>query len=140
MMTYKGYAGQIDYDSKAGVFGGSVVNANVLISFEGRDAAELRDSFKNVVDLYLAECKAAGRAPERPYNGTIIVRIGADLHRRVALKAAATRLSLNKYVTSLIERATKETGSGLGTEGPPAPKAKRDNKPRLRKALKNVSS
>jgi predicted HicB family RNase H-like nuclease len=140
MMTYKGYAGQIDYDSKAGVFGGSVVNANVLISFEGRDAAELRDSFKNVVDLYLAECKAAGRAPERPYNGTIIVRVGPDLHRRVALKAAATRLSMNKYVASLIERATKETGAGLEAGGPLATRAKRASKSRFRKALKKVSS
>ena len=140
MMTYKGYAGQIDYDSKAGVFGGSVVNANVLISFEGRDAAELRDSFKNVVDLYLAECKAVGKAPERPYNGTIIVRVGPDLHRRVALKAAATRLSVNRYVTSLIERATTDSGSGLGVEGPLAARAKRVSKSRFRKALKRVSS
>ena len=139
-MTYKGYAGQIDYDSKAGAFGGSVVNANVLISFEGRDAAELRDSFKNVVDLYLAECKAVGKAPERPYNGTIIVRVGPDLHRRVALKAAATRLSLNKYVMSLIERATADMGSGLEAGGPPATRAKRASKSRQRKALKKVSS
>jgi predicted HicB family RNase H-like nuclease len=107
MITYRGYAGQIDYDARAGVFGGSVVNANVLISFEGRTAAELRRSFKNVVDLYLAECKAAGKPAERPYNGTIVVRLGPELHRRVALKAAAARKSMNKYVTSLLMRATE---------------------------------
>ncbi len=108
MMTYKGYMGQIDYDSRARVFGGSVVNANVLISFEGRSAAELQRSFRNVVDLYLSECKASGRTPEKPYNGTIVVRLGPELHRRVALKAAAARKSMNKYVTSLLLRATEE--------------------------------
>jgi hypothetical protein len=90
--------------------------------------------------VYLAECKAAGRAPERPYNGTIMVRVGHDLRRRVALKAAATRLSLNRYVTSLIERATREKGSGLEPEGPLATRAERTGKSRFRKALKKVSS
>jgi len=108
-MTYRGYSGQIDYDNKAGLFGGSVVNANVLISFEGRNVAELRRSFRNVVDLYLAECKTARKAPEKPYNGTIIVRVGPELHRRVALKAAATRLSMNKYVGSILQEATADT-------------------------------
>ena len=111
MMTYKGYMGQIDYDSNAGVFGGTVVNANVLISFEGRSSTELLRSFKNVVDLYLSQCKAAGKAPEKPYNGTIVVRLGPELHRQVALKAAAARKSMNKYVASLLQRATQEKAS-----------------------------
>ena len=106
MITYKGYAGQVDYDSNAGVFGGTVVNANVLLSFEGGTAAELRRSLKDVVDLYLQDCKAEGRAPEKPYNGTIVIRVGPELHRRVALKAAAARKSMNKFVASLLEQAT----------------------------------
>ena len=111
MITYKGYAGLIDYDSSAGVFGGRVMNANVLISFEGRTAAELRRSFENVVDLYLAECRAAGKPPEKPYNGTIVVRVGPELHRRVALKAATARKSMNKYITSLLRQATRDKAS-----------------------------
>jgi predicted HicB family RNase H-like nuclease len=103
--------GQIDYDSNAGVFGGTVVNANVLISFEGRSSAELLRSFKNVVDPYLSQCKATGKAAEKPYNGTIVVRFGPELHRRVALKAAAARKSMNKYVASLLQRATQEEAS-----------------------------
>ncbi len=111
MMTYKGYAGQIDYDSNADTFGGSVINANALISFEGRTATELRRSFRNVVDLYLAECKSSGKAPEKPYNGTFVVRLGPELHRRIALKAAAARKSMNKYVISVLQNATGGTSS-----------------------------
>ena len=108
MITYMGYAGQVDFVADAEVFGGTVVNANVLMSFEGKTVAELRRSFRNVVDTYLADCKAAGRQPEKPYNGTIIVRVDPEIHRRVAMKAAASRKSMNKYVESLLEKATED--------------------------------
>jgi len=108
LITYKGYAGQVDFDSNAGMFGGTVVNANVLMSFEGKNVAELRKSFRDVVDTYLADCKEAGRQPEKPYNGTLIIRVDPEIHRRVVLKAAASRKSMNKYVESLLQEATKD--------------------------------
>jgi predicted HicB family RNase H-like nuclease len=107
-MTYKGYATQIDFDDNADVFCGTVVNANVLISFRGRTVSELKKSLYSVVDTYLADCRAAGRSPERPYNGTIVVRVDPAIHRRVALKAASSRKSMNKYVQSVLEKATED--------------------------------
>jgi predicted HicB family RNase H-like nuclease len=98
-----------NFDSHAEVFGGTVVNANVLMSFEGKNVAELRKSFRDVVDTYLADCKAAGRQPEKPYNGAIIIRVDPEIHRRVAMKAAASRKSMNKYVQSLLEKATEDS-------------------------------
>jgi predicted HicB family RNase H-like nuclease len=120
LITYKGYAGQVDLDSNAGVIGGTVINANVLMSFEGRNVAELRKSFRDVIDTYLADCKVAGRQPEKPYNGTLIIRVDPDIHRRIALKAAASRKSMNKYVESLLREATKDlAGQGAGSvQGP----------------------
>jgi predicted HicB family RNase H-like nuclease len=44
------------------------------MSFEGKNVAELRKSFRDVFDAYLANCKRACRLPEKPYNGTIILR------------------------------------------------------------------
>jgi len=106
-MTYRGFAGKIEFDDNAEVFCGTVVNTKVLMSFRGSNVAELKKSFRNVVDTYLAECEASGRPPEKPYNGTIIVRVDPEIHRRVALKAAASRKSMNKYVQSLLEKATE---------------------------------
>jgi predicted HicB family RNase H-like nuclease len=77
------------------------------MSFEGKTVAKLRKSFRDVVDTYLADCKAAGKLPEKPYNGTIIVRVDPEIHRRVAMKAAASRKSMNKYIQSLLEKATE---------------------------------
>ena len=108
MISYKGYTGQVDFDADAEVFGGTVVNANVLMSFEGKTVTELRKSFRDVVDTYLADCKATGKQPKKPYNGTIVVRVGPEIHRRVAMKAAASRKSMNKYVQSLLEKATED--------------------------------
>lgn len=108
MISYKGYAGQVDLDADAEVLGGTVVNANVLMSFEGKTVAELRKSFRDVVDTYLADCKATGKQPEKPYNGTIIVRVDPEIHRRVAMKAAASRKSMNRYLQSLLEKATED--------------------------------
>jgi predicted HicB family RNase H-like nuclease len=78
------------------------------MSFEGKNVAELRKSFRDVIDSYLADCKAAGRQAEKPYNGTIILRVDPEIHRLVALKAAACRKSMNKYVESLLQRATED--------------------------------
>jgi predicted HicB family RNase H-like nuclease len=61
VISYKGYAGQADFDADAEVFGGTVMNANVLMSFDGKTVAELRKSFRDVIDMYLADCKAAGK-------------------------------------------------------------------------------
>jgi predicted HicB family RNase H-like nuclease len=66
VITYKGYAGQVDFDPDAEVFGGTVVNANVLMSVEGKTVAALRKSLRDVVDTYLADCKAVGKQPEKP--------------------------------------------------------------------------
>jgi predicted HicB family RNase H-like nuclease len=68
----------------------------------------MRKSFHDVVDTCLADCKAAGRLPEKPCNGTIIVCVDPAIHRRVAIKAAANKKSMNKYVRSLLEKATED--------------------------------
>jgi predicted HicB family RNase H-like nuclease len=108
MLTYKGYIGKVDYDDDAETFFGIVVNANVLVSFRGRTVKELKKSFHDVVDSYLEDCKAEGLAPEKPYNGTITVRVDPAIHRRVAIKASARKESMNKYVERLLEKDTED--------------------------------
>jgi predicted HicB family RNase H-like nuclease len=49
-----------------------------------------------VVDTYLADCKAPGRQPEKPYNGTIIILVDPEIHRRVAMKAAGNNFWLSQ--------------------------------------------
>jgi predicted HicB family RNase H-like nuclease len=108
MLTHRGYIGRIDFDEDAHTFFGTVVNANVLASFRGSSVEELEQSFHDVVDSYLEDCKEKGVSPEKPYNGTITVRVSPEVHRRVAIKASMCKESMNKYVERLLERDTDD--------------------------------
>ena len=108
MMIYKGYAARVDYDESAETFYGTVVNANVLISFRGRTVEELKKSIADVVETYLEECRTRGEEPEKSYNGRITVRVDPAVHRHVAMKAAACNESMNEYVERLLERETAD--------------------------------
>jgi predicted HicB family RNase H-like nuclease len=111
MLTYKGYIGRVDFDDNARTFFGTVINANVLVSFRGKTVNELEKSFHDVVNTYLDDCKEEGKTPEKPYSGKITVRVPPVVHRRVALKAASRRESMNDYLEGLLERDTADIES-----------------------------
>lgn len=108
MLSYKGFLGSTDYDDDAEVFYGTLLNANVIMSFRGASVKELKASFKDVVETYLADCKDEGVEPEKPFSGKITVRISPLLHRRIAVKAAARKESMNSYLEELLERDTAD--------------------------------
>lgn len=108
MVTYKGYIGKVDYDDDAETFYGTVINANILVSFRGRTVEEMKESFRDVVDSYLDDCKESGVAPEKPYNGAITVRVDPAIHRRLAIKASESHESMNKFIQRLLEKATED--------------------------------
>ena len=107
-MTYRSYIGKVDYDDEAETFFGTVVNANVLISFRGRTVEELKKSFHDLVDSYLEDCRESGVPPEKPYNGSIMVRVDPAIHRRLAIKASERHESMNRFLQNLIEKATED--------------------------------
>jgi len=98
-MTYKGYIGAVEYDDNAKTLSGRVVNANVLVSF------------RSVVDAYLEDCRENGIEPERPYNGTMTVRVDPEVHTRVALRASEKHLSMNRYVEGLLRNDLGDAGA-----------------------------
>ncbi|MGH7577654.1 MAG: type II toxin-antitoxin system HicB family antitoxin [Longimicrobiales bacterium] len=107
MMEYSGYtAGPIEFDAEEGTFSGTVAGIRDVIHFEGSTADELRQSFRDSIDVYLASCKADGTEPDRPFSGRFPVRISPALHRKAALHAAEEGLSLNQWVARRIAGAT----------------------------------
>jgi predicted HicB family RNase H-like nuclease len=65
-------------------------------------AEELEGDFKEAIDIYLADCKAENKAPEKPFKGSFNVRIPSNLHQRAALLAMEAKMSLNAFVTESI--------------------------------------
>ena len=66
----------------------------------------LRQAFEEALDDFLETCKEKGIAVERPFKGSFNVRVGADLHRRIALAAERKGLTLNRYIADILERET----------------------------------
>jgi len=64
----------------------------------------LKKSFHEAVEDYLATCARKRRAPDAPFKGSFNVRVPRDLHKRAAMFAAENGKKLNAIVTEALER------------------------------------
>ncbi len=106
MMKYKEYYGSVHYSDEDRVFYGKIEFLRALVSYEGTDVKSLRQAFEEAVDDYLDSCKEQSKEPEKPFKGTFNVRIGPELHQRVAVAAAQRGVSLNGYIAEVLKRET----------------------------------
>ncbi|WP_414834112.1 type II toxin-antitoxin system HicB family antitoxin [Afifella sp. YEN Y35] len=108
MMHYKGYEAVVNFDEDAETFHGEVVNLRDVITFQGNSVDELKTALEESVEDYLTFCRERGEEPERPYSGQFVVRAEPRLHRELVSAARRAGVSLNKLVTSVLERAVTE--------------------------------
>jgi predicted HicB family RNase H-like nuclease len=104
-MNYKGYAARIEYSDEDDCFVGHIAGINDVIGFHADTVAKLHKAFEEAVDDYLETCKKAGRSPQKPYSGNIMLRIPPELHAKVAMLAQAHGKSLNSWMTELLSGA-----------------------------------
>ena len=99
-MEYKGYIATIEYDDSVEMLHGEVINAAPypIVTFEAVDVEGLKREFRVSIDDYLAWCEEDGVEPRRPFSGNLNLRLGSDLHRQVAVEAAANRISINEWI------------------------------------------
>lgn len=107
-MKHKGYEAIIGIDEESGTLHGRVANTRDVITFEGRTVKELERAFRDSVDDYLAMCTERGEKPEKPFSGTMIVRMPPALHAKLAIEAAKSGESLNAWVTEHLSRVTTQ--------------------------------
>jgi predicted HicB family RNase H-like nuclease len=106
-MRYKGYEAIVEYDEEAEIFHGEVANLRDVITFQGKSVAELKKALAASVDDYLAFCKDRGEEPEKPFSGQFVVRTDPALHKDLSVAARRAGVSLNKWVTSTLEKAIR---------------------------------
>jgi predicted HicB family RNase H-like nuclease len=104
ILEYKGYMGSIQADLDDGVLYGTVYGINDVVHYEADDVKGLEAAFRGSVDEYLLICDEKGKPPDKPYSGKFQTRVGEDLHRQAAAKAAAEGVSLNDFVARAIKR------------------------------------
>ena len=49
-MKYKGYVGQVEYDSDAKIFHGNIIGIKGAITFQGKSVDELEKAFPDSID------------------------------------------------------------------------------------------
>ncbi len=108
-MTYRGYAASVELDADEGVFNGRVIGLRDVIHFQGTSVAELQHAFEEAIDDYLEWCEELGQEPEKPYSGKLLVRLGSDLHRAVALQAARRGCTQNQIVLDAVRNEVGRT-------------------------------
>ncbi|MBV9575194.1 MAG: type II toxin-antitoxin system HicB family antitoxin [Gammaproteobacteria bacterium] len=96
LMLYKDYYGSVHFDDEDLIFHGKIEFIRALVTYEATDGKGLKRAFEEAVDDYLKTCSSQKIEPEKPFKGSLNVRLGPDLHRRVAIAAEQHHLSINK--------------------------------------------
>ena len=102
MLIYKNYIAHIEFDDKAEIFHGEVINTRDVITFQGLTVKELKKAFIDSVDDYLAFCAERNEIPEKPFSGKFNLRLDPELHREAFVAAKQSGKSLNQWVADVI--------------------------------------
>ena len=107
MIEYKGYIAAVEFDESVDCLHGRVVNSGSypIATFEATNVEGIRREFQRSIDEYLESCKEDGIEPRKPFSGKLHVRLGPDLHQRVARSAAESGLSLNRWIMQALEKS-----------------------------------
>ena len=105
-LRYKGYSGTVEYDESVNLLVGKVAGLkHALLLYEGDTIENLKKDFEEAVNDYLEKCKAEGKAPEKPYNGKLLLRMTSQLHSDAADKASSLGISLNEFINRAVAAA-----------------------------------
>ena len=103
LMQYKGYQGSVEYSDEDKILFGKVQFIKSLLMYEGNTIEELEQSFHQVIDEYLEECKVDGIKPNRPCSGVLNVRLGHQRHLAVAINAQKMGVSINDLICKAVD-------------------------------------
>jgi len=112
MLTYKGYAGCVEFDDESGIFHGEVLDLRDVVTFQGKSVREIEKAFRDSIDEYLAFCEERGEEPDKPFSGRLMLRLPPELHRRVYVRAQHEGKSLNQWISDSLE----EVSQGVATK------------------------
>jgi predicted HicB family RNase H-like nuclease len=99
LLTYKDYTGTIEVSLEDGCLHGQILFISDIITYEGNTVEDIKTSFEDATDRYLAYCKITGNPADKPYSGTFNVRVGQDLHKKAAETAYRRGIKLNEFIT-----------------------------------------
>jgi predicted HicB family RNase H-like nuclease len=116
IVTYKGYSAAVEFDADDLLLTGRIAGINDVVGFHAVTAKDLVAAFHEAVDDYLETCVKAGKDPERPYSGKVMLRVDPKVHQRAALAAQLAGMSLNQFGEEALKRAAEQAVPGEALE------------------------
>lgn len=108
-LSYKGFMARVEFDAEDGLFVGHLAGIADIVGFHADNVGDLVRAFHESVDDYIATCAKAGKTPEKPYSGRLMLRIAPDTHAAAALAAQVAGKSLNQWSEEVLRaRAEQE--------------------------------
>ncbi len=102
VFTYKNFLGSIETSVEDLCLHGKLLFINDLVTYEAQTPAKLKKEFEAAVDNYIEFCQQQNRIPQKPFKGSFNVRLGSELHKKIALRAKLMDIKLNEYVKRLL--------------------------------------
>ena len=103
ILKHEGYIAEVGYEEGDALMHGAFVNTRAVPQFAGRDLEELKAAFADTIEDYREWRHERGVEPERPYSGTLSLRLAPELHRGVAEQAAKAGESINQFIAERLE-------------------------------------
>lgn len=100
---YKGYIGSLDYNSDDKILHGRIQFIQDIITYEAESSLDIEAAFQEAVDEYLEDCAMLGVSPDKSLSGSFNVRINPELHKKIAINAKLSNISLNQYISQALD-------------------------------------
>lgn len=98
ILHHSGYTAAITYEDGDDLMHGATINTRAVLHFASKDLDGLKAAFAETIADYLEWCRERGVEAEKPYSGTLSLRLEPELHRRIAEKAALAGASINQFI------------------------------------------
>ena len=108
-MKYRGHTARIEFDEIDRIFVGHLAGIKDIVGFHGTTVDELEDALRESVDHYIAICEGRGRSAQKPYFGTLILRVSPEDHAAVATAAGVRGRSINQWASEVLGKAASRS-------------------------------
>tara|TARA_B100002003_G_scaffold189273_2_gene178050 strand:+ start:4904 stop:5440 length:537 start_codon:yes stop_codon:yes gene_type:complete len=111
VMKYKDQIGSVEFDFDDNCLHGQLLHISDLVTYEAETVEGLKREFEAAVDDYLETCEQLGVEANKPFKGSFNIRIGPELHKKIAFKASELSISVNDAVTRAVSDFVAESPS-----------------------------
>lgn len=102
-MQYKEYDGSVEYSAEDRLLHGKLLGIRDMVIYDGMDVDTLEQNFHGAVNEYLEFCRVEGRTPNKPFKGSLNIRISHDLHLRASRFAEQHNQKLNAVINEALQ-------------------------------------